>query len=368
MLLEVWSDPSAASQDTAKPNETTANGTSESNGTRPNGEASKDGQPDGENGEATQPTDNVLKLRVDLPTDEHVDIMVSSQEQVQDIRQSIVDQPHTFQYSCFHLEYNGTRINDFVELSEVPGLAKDSEPVLKLVEDPYTEAQARMHFVRVRELIGAAGNRVDYVSGIEAGTSLVEDVELPQSANNKDNIDHVRDYDLGAPGPISALLSKPRDAAPKTIKSLSLSAWNPPPYHLRMRGHLLYLQATTLEGDQHYITSHVTGFYINRSTNTKFDPEPRTNLKQSKAHSLITLLSQVSPAFTPHFVSLQEYNGQRDPLASYALSNSIPAAPWLVSPTSMQQHQPDATRPQEPYLLAGADNAETLRDLSLIHI
>ncbi|KAK0862082.1 Intracellular distribution of mitochondria [Friedmanniomyces endolithicus] len=347
--------------------ETKSNGhaTPETTVSLPNGDASKDTKQDGEageSGEATPPTDSVLKLRVDLPTNEHVDIMVSSQEQVQDIRQSIVDQPHTFQYSCFHLEYKGKRINDFVELSEEPELAKDSEPVLKLVEDPYTEAQARMHVVRVRELIGAAGNRVDYVSGIDAGTSLCEDVEVAPTKAGRDDISHVEDYDLNAPGPIAAMLAKTRQPAPKTVKSLSLSAWNPPPHHLRMRGHLLYLQATTLEGDQYYITSHVTGFYVNRSTNAKFDPEPRLMSKLSSAHSLITLLSQVSDKFAPQFVQLQEYNGQRDPLASYALSNSIPAAPWLVSPTSGLQHQADLTRTQEPYLLAGADNAETLRD------
>ncbi|KAK4554953.1 Intracellular distribution of mitochondria [Recurvomyces mirabilis] len=323
-------------------------------------DASKEG---GEAEDAAQPVDNVLKLRVDLPTHEHVDIIVSSQEQVQEIRQSIVDQPHTFQYSCFHLEYQGKRINDFVELAEVEGIVKDSEPVLKLVEDPYTEAQARMHVVRVRELIGAAGDRVDYVSGIDAGTSLCEDVELPVGdKGGKDDSSPVAQYDLNAPGPISALLPRQREPAPKTVKSISLSAWNPPPYHHRMRGHLLYLVVTTLEGDQHYITSHITGFYVNRSTNAKFDPEPRQMSKTSRAHSLITLLSEISDKFAGQFVRLQEYNGQRDPLASYALSNSIPAAPWLVSPTSMQQHQPDATRPQEPYLLAGADNAETLRD------
>ncbi|KAK0255829.1 Intracellular distribution of mitochondria [Friedmanniomyces endolithicus] len=353
------------SNETNSETKTNGHATPETTVSLPNGDASKDTKQDGDAGESAEapaPTDSVLKLRVDLPTNEHVDIMVSSQEQVQDIRQSIVDQPHTFQYSCFHLEYKGKRINDFVELSEEPELAKDSEPVLKLVEDPYTEAQARMHVVRVRELIGAAGNRVDYVSGIDAGTSLCEDVEVAPTKAGRDDISHVEDYDLNAPGPIAAILAKTRQPAPKTVKSLSLSAWNPPPHHLRMRGHLLYLQATTLEGDQYYITSHVTGFYVNRSTNAKFDPEPRVMSKLSRAHSLITLLSQVSDKFAPQFVQLQEYNGQRDPLASYALSNSIPAAPWLVSPTSGLQHQADLTRTQEPYLLAGADNAETLRD------
>jgi protein TIF31 len=287
--------------------------------------------------------------------------MVSTQEQVQDIRQSIVDTPHTFQYSCFHLEHKGKRVNDFVELSEVESIVQ--EPVCKLVEDPYTEAQARMHIVRVRELIGAVGDRTDLVIGLDAGASLCESIDLlsSKSSDGKD-ASPLAGYDINAPGHISTLLPKPREVAPKTVKSLSLSAWNPPPYHLRMRGHLLYLQVTTNEGEQHYITSTVTGFYVNKSTNNKFDPSPRNSPKSFSAHSLISLLEQISPSFDSSFRKLQEYNGQRDPLAAYQLSNCTPAAPWLVSPTSLQQHQADITRTQEPFLLAGAENSETLRD------
>ncbi|KAH9828887.1 clustered mitochondria protein [Teratosphaeria destructans] len=316
---------------------------------------------EGDEEEGAQPGDNVFKLVVKLPhAPGQTDVMVSSHEQVQNIRQTIVDTPPTFQYSCFHLEHNGKRINDFVELSEMPEVQK--EPTVNLVEDPYTEAQARMHIVRVRELIGAAGDRVDYVSGIDAGTSLCESVELPASKDAKDDSSPIAAYDLSAPGSISTLLVKSKQAAPKTVKSISLSAWNPPPYHLRMKGHLLYLQATTNEGEQYYITSHVSGFYVNKCTNNKFDPAPRTTPKTFHAHSLISLLGQISPSFDASFRKLQEYNGQFDPLASYQLSNSIPAAPWLVSSSSTQRHQADLTRTQESFLLAGADNAETLRD------
>ena len=280
---------------------------------------------------------------------------------MQDIRQSLVDTPHTFQYSCFHLEHKGKRVNDFVELSEVADIVQ--EPVCTLVEDPYTEAQARMHVVRVRELIGAAGDRTDVVMGVDAGLSLCDGVELPSSTSGKEEaVDPVANYDLNAPGNISTLIPEPRDPAPKTVKSISLSPWNPPPYHLRMRGHLLYLQITTNEGEQHNITSTISEFYVNKSTNNKFDPSPRNSPKSFAAHSLINLLGQMSPSFDASFRRLQEYNGQRDPLASYQLSNSIPAAPWLVSPSSVQHHQPDLTRTQEPFLLAGAENAETLRD------
>ncbi|KAK5136356.1 hypothetical protein LTR08_003482 [Meristemomyces frigidus] len=342
---------------------TNGHATSETNAPLTNGTTADETKPDGQDGDASQPAENVFKLVVKLPhSPGQTEIMVSSQEQVQDIRQSVVDTPDTFQYSCFHLEHNGQRVNDFVELSEVKDIAQD--PTLVLKEDPYTEAQARMHVVRVRELIGAAGDRVDYVSGIDAGTSLCDSVELPEvkKGGKEDDSNPVAHYDLNAPASVSVLLAKSREAPPKTVKSLSLSAWNPPPYHLRMRGHLLYLEAKTLEGEQFYVTSHISGFYVNKSTNQKFDPAPRITEKSSSAHSLIGLLGKISQTFDASFRKLQEYNGQRDPLASYQLSNSIPTAPWLVSQASTQQHQSDLTRTQEPYLLAGADNAETLRD------
>lgn len=326
-----------------------------------NGASEEKVTPDGEDTETTPPTENVFQLTIKLPrVPRQTEITVSTQEQVQDIRQSIVDTPQTFQYSCFHLEHQGKRINDFVELSEIPGIVED--PVLQLVEDPYTEAQARMHVVRVRELIGAAGNRTDLVVGIDAGLSLCDGVELPEAQSGKEEASPVADYNLSTSGSVATLLSKPRESAPKTVKNLSLSSWNAPPYHLRMRGHLLYLQVTTHEGEQHYITSHVSGFYVNKSTNHKFDPTPRSSPKAASAHSLVNLLSEISPSFDGLFQRLQVYNGQRDPLASYQLSNCLPAAPWVVSASSVQQHQADITRSQETFLLGGADNAETLRD------
>ena len=331
------------------------------NGNVENGTVATADKPEGEADDLPQGPESVFQLTIKLPhTPGETQLMVSTQEQVQDIRQSIVDQPHTFQYSCFHLEHKGKRINDFVELSEVPDIMED--PVCTLVEDPYTEAQARMHIVRVRELIGAAGDRTDLVMGIDAGTSLCDGVEITDSKDQREDTNPVTGYDLNAPGPISAMLAKMRDPAPKTIKSLSLSPWNPPPYNLRNCGHLLYLQVTTNEGENFSITSHVSGFYVNRSTAHKFDPAPKTSPKAYSAHSLISLIAKISPSFDASFSSLQEYNGQRDPLASYQLSNSIPAAPWLVKASSLQQHQPDLARSQEALLLSGADNMETLRD------
>jgi protein TIF31 len=284
---------------------------------------------------------------------------------VQDLRQSIIEMPNTFQYSCFHLEHKGQRINDFVDLSEVPELGPDS--VLEVKEDPYNEKEARLHVIRVRELIGAAGDRTDALHGIMAGLSLHDTVGLDQSGKVKEDGPEqspLADYDFKSSGNIKILLPPPQEAAPKCIKSIALSAWNPPPYHLRTKGHLLYLVATTNENEQHHITSHVTGFYVNKSSNASFDPTPRQGPKALHAHSLLTLLEKLSPSFEASFQQLLEHNAKKELLTIFQLSNAIPANPWMVPPpnSSLTTHQPDLARTQESYLISGVENTDTLRD------
>ena len=300
---------------------------------------------------------------------------VSNQEQVQDLKSLIVEHPSTFQYSCFHLEFQGQRVNDFIELSDVKGLAAGAE--MKLIEDPYTEKEARMHMVRIRELIGAAGDRVDTLHGISAGLSLHDAVVsseilrkesgLNGTSNKKTSPETqhaLSDYDFDAPASIQTLLEPVREQLPKTVKSICTSVWNPPPYHLRQKGHLLYLQLTANEGEQYQITSHVSGFFVNKSSSSKFDPFPRSSPKSAAAHSLLSLIALLSPSFNKAFSALQECNNKRDILVNYQLTNALPASPWLIpsTNTSLASHQPDPTRSQETYLMAGAENAETLRD------
>lgn len=243
---------------------------------------------------------------------------------------------------------------------------------MKLVEDPYTEKEARIHVVRVRELIGAAGDRTDTLQGILSGLSLHDTVTESETlatgeatATQTNAPAHpLAGYDFQASGALSTLLPPVQESSPKTVRSISLSPWNPPPYHLRQKGHLLYLQVTTLESEQYQITSHVSGFYVNKSSNAKFDPFPRAAPKPHAAHSLLTLISNLSPSFETAFGKLQDYNNQKEPLASFQITNATPASPWIVPPPAspLTAHQSDLTRSQESYLISGIENTETLRD------
>lgn len=301
---------------------------------------------------------------------------VSSQEQVHEVRQSIIDLPAAFRYTCFHLEFQGEKVNDFIPIAEIPGIGPD--PEFHLVEDPYTEKEARIHLVRVRELIGAAGDRVDTTQGVLAGSSLFESASSGTQQPAEESKDQPKErpkeqpkeqpqqevYDFQGLPPLASLVPEQTAPAPKTVKTIALSTWNPPPCHLRQRGHLLYLIVTTNEGEQFQITAHVSGFYVNKSSNAKFDPFPRPAPKGQAAHSLLELIELISPSFNETFQQLQEYNNSKDPLSTFQITNAIPAAPWVVpSPNSaLCAHVPDTTRPQETYLLAGVDNTDTLRD------
>ncbi|KAI8634803.1 putative eukaryotic translation initiation factor 3 subunit CLU1/TIF31 [Xylariaceae sp. FL1651] len=321
-----------------------------------------DSQPNAENNQVAEEDvgEALFPLTVNLPHEpSKIHIMVSPQEQIHELRQSVIELPAAFQYSCFHFEHAGERINDFVQISDVKGLGPEAE--VRLVEDPYTEKEARIHVIRIRDLVGAAGDRTDTLHGVIPGTSLFDSVTA--EAKDLDNV-QASAYEFDAPAKIETLLPKEEDPAPKPVKSVSLSPWNPPPYHLRQKGHLLYLLVTTNEGEQYQITSHVGGFYVNKSSNSKFDPSPRAAPKANSAHSLLTLLSQISPSFWESFEQLLQFNNRKDPLATFQMTNAIPAAPWLVpsQSSSLCVHSSDITRTQEGYLIAGVDNTDTLRD------
>jgi len=259
----------------------------------------------------------LFQITVKLPHEPYqMPLMVTSQEQVQDVRQSIIETSGTFQYTCFHLEHNGERINDYVELSEVKGLKPDSE--LVLLEDPYTEKDARMHVIRIRELVGVAGDRADQLHGICAGMSLHDAIIASDTTTNGTTDDAVPEehplvhYSFDDPASISTILPPKHEVLPKTLKCIAVSPWNPPPYHLRQRGHLLYLQVTTNEGEQHQITASVSGFFVNKCSNNKFDPCPRPAPKNYRAHSLLSLISLLSPSFNAAFKELQDANNKKD--------------------------------------------------------
>lgn len=148
-------------------------------------------------------------------------------------------------------------------------------------------------------------------------------------------------------------------SAPQCLRSLSLSGWNPVPHQRRLKGDLLYLTVKTLENDTFHITASTRGFFVNNMTDTKFDPTPKIGLRKLEAHSLITLLQDLSPQFAANFAKLQDFITRHNMLEILPVNTYFPAHPWAVQEP---KHVFDPSRPAEPLLLYGADAAESMRD------
>ena len=82
---------------------------------------------------------------------EPFDIQVSSMELVQEIHQLLMDREDTCHRTCFSLQLDGATLDNFAELKTVEGLKEGS--LIKVVEEPYTMREARIHVRHVRDLL-----------------------------------------------------------------------------------------------------------------------------------------------------------------------------------------------------------------------
>lgn len=76
---------------------------------------------------------------------------VSSMELVQEIHQLLMDREDTCHRTCFSLQLDGNTLDNFAELKNIEGLQEGS--IIKVVEEPYTMREARIHMRHVRDLL-----------------------------------------------------------------------------------------------------------------------------------------------------------------------------------------------------------------------
>ena len=145
------------------------------------------------------------------------------------------------------------------------------------------------------------------------------------------------------------------------LKDIQVSSFNPPPSHLRQRGHQFYLQITTLEGETLILVCVVQGWYVSRSTSHSFDSTPR-NPSLSPVHSLIDLLHSLSPMFSERLYRLQPLSTTpppSDPVSTVSIPQAQPAYPFLVNAPSCSA-LPSVLRTQLAYLHTGAVTVDAL--------
>lgn len=176
------------------------------------------------------------------------------------------------------------------------------------------------------------------------------------------------DWTVASINPFASLAALQATLAPTTVtcvRSFGVSAWSPPPHPLRVRGHIVYLVVSTLEGETYHITGATSGFWVSKSGNAHFDPAPRTptlkGLRSTPYHSLFELLAALSPAFATGIVASLELQNPStaaiDIYASLPVTHSAPATSWIV-PAPV--HTSDPLRTQLAYLITTTTDAELL--------
>lgn len=72
-------------------------------------------------------------------------------ELVQEIHHLLMDREDTCHRTCFSLQLDGITLDNFAELKNIEGLKEGS--VIKVIEEPYTVREARIHVRHVRDLL-----------------------------------------------------------------------------------------------------------------------------------------------------------------------------------------------------------------------
>lgn len=109
-----------------------------------------------------------FNVKIVCPGTEAFEIQVSSMELVQEIHQLLMDREDTCHRTCFSLQLNGVTLDNFSELKTIDGLKEGS--IIKVVEEPYTMREARIHVRHVRDILKSL-EMADAYNGVDC-TSL----------------------------------------------------------------------------------------------------------------------------------------------------------------------------------------------------
>lgn len=311
-------------------------------------EKEKDETDDNKNKDDIFVQDIGFTVKIVSPGAESFDIQVSSMELVQEIHQLLMDREDTCHRTCFSLQLDGNTLDNFAELKNIEGLKENS--VIKVVEEPYTMREARIHVRHVRDLLKSI-DLADAYNGVECSSlsflnTVTQGDILEKKKMRPESVDCTPpEYIMpdSKDRPLTALQPHLKDnKVPLCVKVMTTSAWNPPPGFRKVHGDLMYLYVVTLEDKHYHISACSRGFYINQSSGEEFNPKPAT--PSHLCHSLIELLNQISPQFKRNFALLQKKRSQRHPFERVATPYQLYA--WTAP---QQEHTIDAIRAEDTF-------------------
>lgn len=289
-------------------------------GVEPTSEEEKKAGEGEDNSELILIQDSAFTVKIHVSGLEPFDLQVTSMELVQEINQMLMDKEETCHRTCFSLQLDGQTLDSFSELKAIENLRDGS--VLKLVDEPYTVRQVRLHVRHINDLMHANDlsdyynavncNSLTYVNELSQGTEAALALSATSTGLN-DSLITPKPFDYILPGSASQQLpllplhsnisttttaaannntsnansassSKSKQGSNKDnkenkdnsnangssivsascLKQLTFSGWNPPNGKRKMKGDLLYLHVITNEDKRFHITASIKGFFVNQ--------------------------------------------------------------------------------------------------------
>lgn len=333
--------------------EATKEGEKEKEKDKLKGKSDKDGEADKDKDSSSEQEvvfiqDMGFTVKIVSPGADPFDIQVSSMELVQEIHQLLMDREDTCHRTCFSLQLDGNTLDNFAELKNIEGLKEGS--VIKVVEEPYTMREARIHVRHVRDLLKSV-DPADAYNGVECSSlsflNVITNGDIMEKKKSRADSVDCTPPDYIIPGckdrPLLPLQPQAKEQkCPPCLKVLTTSGWNPPPGHRKLHGDLMYLHVITLEEKQYYLTACARGFFVNQSSKETFSPKPAT--PSHLCHSLIELLNQLSPAFKRGFAAMQRRRTLRHPFERVATPYQLHA--WCAPQI---EHTIDAIRAEDTF-------------------
>jgi len=298
--------------------------------------------------------ETAFNVIIQCPNLDPFEIQVSSTELVQEIHHLLMDREDTCHRTCFSLQVDGVTLDNFAELKNIEGLKEGS--VIKVIEEPYTVREARIHLRHVRDLIksleyndaynGLDCHSLSFLYTVTNGDIMAE--RHPAKSSKNSYVDCTPpSYIL--PGakerllkPLHPILIDEQNKVPSALKVLTASCWNPPPGYRKLHGDLIYIYVVTNEDRRLSITASTRGFYLNQSTEEEFRPLPAS--PKIIHHSLTELLNAQSPSFKRNFAQIQRRRHLKHPFERVATPYQVTS--WCAPNI---EHNIDSIRAEDTF-------------------
>lgn len=248
---------------------------------------------------------------------------VSISEPIGVLKQTLFEYVETACYTAFSLalkvDDDFTKLHEFAEISTVISSKTTKLETLHMIPEDYDVKQLRYHVKKLREIIssppitrGALVKSGDKSKTNKPSKNDKNEAAGEQKNPNSDEIELLMQSEkVGNSIKLSEFYKEILFRTGKyidqfdngnyktqqlsdVIKSVSLSAWNPPPPHRKLQGDLVYIEVATAEDGIFQITATNCGFFVNSSNRLSFDPRPSSTI-QFFSHELLHLILLISP-------------------------------------------------------------------------